>query len=54
MKPRIDVGGRQGRDERDSRELPDMMRDGPLLAGVGVLVWLCVAGLGVALWRFWP
>ena len=35
-------------------EPPDMMQDGPLLAGLGVLVWLCVAGLGVALWRFWP
>lgn len=51
MKPRIDVGGRQGRDERDSREPPDMMRDGPLLAGLGVIVWLCVAALVFTAWR---
>ena len=67
MKPRIDVGGRQGRDERDgfttsngggsyehgmpvSYEGDEPRLDRPLLAGLGVLVWLCVAGLGVTAW----
>ena len=41
---KIDTGGNQGRDYE-----PDLL-DGPLLAGVGVLVWLCVAGLAVTAW----
>ena len=32
-------------------EPPDLMHDKPLLAGLGVLVWLCVAGLVLAAWR---
>ena len=67
MKPRIDVGGRQGRDERDgittrngggsyehgmptSYEGEEPGLDLPLLAALGVLVWLCVAGLAVTAW----
>ena len=42
---KIDTGGNQGRDYE-----PDLLDDGPLLTGVGVLVWLCVAGLAVTAW----
>ena len=42
---KIDTGGNQGRDYE-----PDLLDDGPLLAGVGVLVWLCVAALVFTAW----
>ena len=32
-------------------EPPDMMRDGPLLAGLGVIVWLCLAALVFTAWK---
>ena len=41
---KIDVGGNQGRDYE-----PDLL-DGPLLTGVGVLVWICVGALMFTAW----
>ena len=68
MKPRIDVGGRQGRDPEfiqgnssaskpgahmpsEHEENRDLMNDSPLLAGLGVIVWLCVAALVFTAWK---
>lgn len=42
---KIDVGGNQGRDYE-----PDLLDDGPLLTGVGVLVWICVGALMFTAW----
>lgn len=32
-------------------EPPDMMNDGLLLAGLGVIVWLCLAALVFTAWK---
>lgn len=29
----------------------DLMDDGPFLSGLGALVWVCVAGLALTLWK---
>ena len=42
---KIDTGGNQGRDYE-----PDLLDDGPLLTGIGVLVWLCATGLALTAW----